>query len=331
MGRAGQRRITTTLFFLLFVFAPILDLFRFDLYLNQFILLGQPLGLGVHEASSAAERSLNVLLRFVVPLVGTILVGVWVAWRWGRFYCGWACPHFVVVDLLNRWMRRASGKSTLWQRQQLPLAQQDGSSYRINRWWWLAVVVGTLFFALLWSVVLLTYLLPPVEVYGNLFSASLSRNQLLFIGVGTLLWALEFMLARHLFCKFGCAVGISQSVVWMGNRNGVVLSFDQSRAALCGACDASCELVCPMQLNPRGLKRHKISCTQCMKCIDACEQVQRSKGELPLLKMLRGECAQPVAGRGLGQKLDAPMARYSLCYSEQNRGKMSCRCDQSAG
>ncbi|MEZ5575407.1 MAG: hypothetical protein R3F44_07065 [Candidatus Competibacteraceae bacterium] len=54
---------------------------------------------------------------------------------------------------------------------------------------------------------LLSYLLPPTEVYGNLFSLSPTRNQALFIGVATGVLFIEFTLARHLFCRYGCAGG----------------------------------------------------------------------------------------------------------------------------
>jgi ferredoxin-type protein NapH len=30
-------------------------------------------------------------------------------------------------------------------------------------------------------------------------------------------FTLEFALARHLFCRFGCAVGLFQSLAWMAN------------------------------------------------------------------------------------------------------------------
>jgi hypothetical protein len=61
------------------------------------------------------------------------------------------------------------------------------------------VVPAAVAFAFLWAVVLLTYLLPPAEVYGNLFSGSLTRNQFIFITAATVVLRLEFLFARHLF------------------------------------------------------------------------------------------------------------------------------------
>jgi hypothetical protein len=34
----------------------------------------------------------------------------------------------------------------------------------------------------------------------------------------TTVLSLEFLFARHLFCRFGCAIGIFQSFAWMTNK-----------------------------------------------------------------------------------------------------------------
>ncbi len=81
------------------------------------------------------------------------------------------------------------------------------------------------FFSLLWAVSFLTYLLPPFEVWGNLFRGELTRNQFIFITAATVLLTIEFTLARHLFCRFGCAVGLFQSLIWMGNRRALVVGL----------------------------------------------------------------------------------------------------------
>lgn len=56
--------------------------------------------------------------------------------------------------------------------------------------WTLAILYFTVCHSTLvaWAVVLLTYLLPPAEIYGNLWRGDLTRNQAIFIGVGTTLF-----------------------------------------------------------------------------------------------------------------------------------------------
>lgn len=277
-------------FFALFLLAPPLDLFRYDLTRGHFFLLGRPWTLGIDDAGTLPV-SLNLLLRGGLPLLIVLGLGLWIAWRYGRLYCGWLCPHFSVVELINALMRRASGKPSIWERDTLPVRQSDGTHIEPRALWWLAVGAAALGFALLWAITLLTYLLPPAEVWGNLLAGTPTRNQALFIGVATVLLLVEFTLARHLFCRFGCAVGLFQSLVWMGNPRALVVGFDQRRASMCADCDASCEHACPMRLKPRRIKRRMFTCTQCQQCVQACERVNRPLGQPGVLRMVAGDAA----------------------------------------
>jgi polyferredoxin len=298
-----SRAWTQTGFFLLFVLAPPLDLFRLDLTLGHFILFGQSWTLGLDPflagEAGAGEALWNLLWRGFLPI---LLVGgglIWTAWRFGRLYCGWLCPHFSVVELINGLMLRASGKPSLWEPKRLPPHGPDGRSRRPNRLWWLVTVPAVLLFAFVWALSLLTYLLPPTEIYHNLLHGELTRNQFAFLGIATLVLTIEFAFARHLFCRFGCAVGLFQSLAWMGNRKAMVVGFDTRRARACQSCDNACDNACPMRLHPRTLKRKMFTCTQCGECIAACTQVQAPLQQTSLLEWVSGAAAAPVVtGRG---------------------------------
>ena len=134
----------------------------------------------------------------------------------------------------------------------------------------------------------------------------MSRNQAIFISVGTLLLSLEFALARPRFCRFGCAVGLAQSLVWMANPRAMVVGFDRSRAIACASCDKSCEHACPMRLRPRQIKRKMFTCTQCQQCVQSCEQVSSRAGRPSLLKMLQGDAALQVSRRDFGHRPAIP-------------------------
>jgi polyferredoxin len=300
-------------FFLLFVLAPPLDIFRLDLTRGHFILLGQDWTLGLEPflrgEAGTGEAALNLLLRGLLPI---LLVGgglIFTAWRWGRLYCGWLCPHFSVVELINRLMRRACGRPSLWERRALPERQPDGSRIRPDRRYWIPTLAAVGGFAFLWALSLLTYLLPPFEIYHNLLTASLTRNQALFLSAATLVLSVEFLLARHLFCRFGCAVGLFQSLAWMANRKAMVVGFDTARAAACKACDNACDNACPMRLHPRTLKRRMFTCTECAECISACTQVQGGRPERSLLQWVDGACALPVV---TGRRSDGPDGCFAL-------------------
>jgi polyferredoxin len=286
-------------FFLLFVAAPPLDLLRYDLIAGHFWLFGQPwtLGLDAFRAGTASpgEASLGLVVRGFVPLA--LLVGgvIGVARRYGRLYCGWLCPHFSVVETINGLMRRACGKPTLWLRKTLPAVRSNGAALPSSRLYWIPTAVVIVSMAFLWAITLLSYLLPPTEIWGNLLAGTPTRNQALFLGVATTAFLVEFTVARHLFCRYACAVGVFQSLAWMANRRALVVRFDAARADQCRACFAACDNACPMRLRPRGGKQHIFTCTQCSSCITACTESQASRGHPPLLHWVQGEAARQVA------------------------------------
>ncbi|HZV54945.1 MAG TPA: 4Fe-4S binding protein [Rhodocyclaceae bacterium] len=278
-------------FFVLFVVAPVFDILRYDLEDGHAVILGMDWRLGIDDFFAgridATQAGLNILLRLFLPIVGGAIAFIAIAWRWGRLYCGWLCPHFSVVETINRLMRHASGRPSIWEKKPLPDRNPDGSLFVVNPRWWLATVPLAVAFAFVWAVVLLTYLLPPMEIYGNLFSFNLTRNQFIFITAGTVVLSIEFLFARHLFCRFGCAVGLFQSLAWMSNRGAMVIGFERPRAAECGTCyrtdhmgAAACEAVCPMRLKPRSTKNAMFTCTQCAQCVAACATVQGERDTL---------------------------------------------------
>lgn len=295
-ARQRQRVLAQVLFFVVFVTAPVFDLFRFDLTRGHFFILGFPWRLGLDGLLAGHESALhaagNVILRGFLPLAAVVGGLLYVSWRWGRLYCGWLCPHFSVVETINRMMWRASGRQSLWEPERTPYTDLEGMRHAPQRRWWWPTVTLALAFAFTWSVVLLTYLLPPFEIYRNLLHTSLTFNQSLFIGVATLAFSAEFLLARHLFCRYGCAVGLFQSLAWMGNKAGMVVGFERSRAADCARCESECDVACPMRLRPRNLKRLMFACTQCGQCLSACASSQQHKPEGPLLTWVAGAAAR---------------------------------------
>ncbi|NOZ38049.1 MAG: 4Fe-4S binding protein [Gammaproteobacteria bacterium] len=311
-----KRRLMQAAFFSLFILAPPLDLLRLDLTLGHFIFMGQNWTLGIDPflagKASASEAVLNIFMRAFLPLAAIVATGFWLSWKYGRLYCGWLCPHYSVVEMINNLMRRSFARFSLWDKAQLSSINPDGRRVETNRWYWIPLLFASSGFAFLWAVVLLTYLLPPAEIYHNLFHAQLTHNQFIFISVGTLALFIEFMFVRHLFCRFACAVGFFQSLVWMANKKALVVALDRERVADCAACNAACEQACPMRLKPRTIKRKMFTCTECGRCLDACEQVQAGgygnagKIQTPLLQWVQGDCARDVSERDFGKRPDVP-------------------------
>ena len=305
-----SRLFLRSAFFMLFVLAPPLDIFRFDLTLGHFILFGHPwtLGLDPFLAGEAGVGAaiFNIFLRGFLPLAATVALVIWVSWKYGRLYCGWLCPHFSIVETINALMRRTIGKHSIWDRETLPERSPDGSVVKPDgHYWWLTLAVAVAL-AFVWAVALLTYLLPPAEIYRNLWHASLTRNQGIFLIAATVVFSLDFTLARHLFCRFGCAVGLFQSLAWMANKKAMVVGFDRVRGRACSDCDNACDNACPMRLKPRTIKRHMFTCTQCAQCVQACEQVQADNPHGALLQWVDNACALDKSDRDFGRRPAVP-------------------------
>lgn len=291
LPKPSQRRAWQTGFFVLFLLAPALNLFRFDLTETQLYLLGMKWHLGIDALmkgqATPVQTALSLILKGLLPAVAFIAAGLTIAWKYGRLYCGWLCPHFSIVEVLNGILRRASGKFSLWDKHPLPPSLPNGQTVATSRWWWPAFGLGAMLFAALWAITLLTYLLPPTQIWHNLLTASLTPNQARFIGIGTAIFTFEFLFARHLFCRFGCAVGLFQSLAWMANDKGMVVAFDRQRARDCRTCHiphgSACDNACPMRLHPRDIKRMMFSCVQCGQCLQACDQSQTAVNQAPIL------------------------------------------------
>ena len=281
------RNATQAGFFLLFVLAPALNLLRFDLSETQLWFLGIRWSLGIDALVkgeiNATQAGLSILVRAFLPAIGLIAVFLGVAYRYGRLYCGWLCPHFSAVETLNNLLHRACGKLSLWDRSKTPRA-----NIKPNRRWWPLFALSCALMGFLWAITLLTYLLPPTVIWGGLMHGTLTPNQMRFIVIGSLVFTAEFAFARHLFCRFGCAVGLFQSLAWMANPRGMVVAFSRERARDCKTCDqprgSACDNACPMRLNPRNIKRMMFSCVQCGQCLTACNTSQKAQSREPTLE-----------------------------------------------
>jgi polyferredoxin len=289
-GLQRSRRALQLSFFALFLLAPALDVLRFDITEPQLWFMGFRWNLGIEPflrgEETATQAAWSIIWRAIVPGVVLVVGFMTLAYRYGRLYCGWMCPHFSMVETLNGLLHRACGKFSVWETQTTPRAGRVP-----HRAWWLAYVGLGVLVGLLWAVTLLTYLLPPAQVWSNLVAGTLTPNQARFIVIGGLVFAAEMLLARHLFCRFGCAVGLFQSVAWMANDKGLVMAYDRARAADCRACrtdnapeGAACDAVCPMRLKPRNIKRLMFTCVQCGQCLAECEQSNATRQRSPNLE-----------------------------------------------
>jgi len=293
------RTITRTAFFLLFLLAPVLNIFRFDLTLGHFIIFNQAWTLDVSEvlAGSSVDAALRIFTRVLLPFFAFVGITGILIWKYGRIYCGWLCPHFSVVEMFNELMLKQLHRVTVWEK---PTTRSQGIMPKV------IVAIPSILMAFIWAFGLLGYLLPPKSLFVDLLHLQLGFGASIFLIAATAVFSFDFIFTRHVFCKYGCALGLFQSLIWMANRKAMVIKFDRQRAKICRECSLNkpqkaCDAACPMRLPTRNMKRAKFTCTQCGQCVAACSDVQKHRAksqqtdeEKSLLNWVSGEQAIEV-------------------------------------
>jgi len=297
-----QARITAKIaFFALFLFAPLLNVFRFDLDLGHFIIFGQAWTISIdsilHGGGNSIDAAIKIFTRVLLPGMAFVAVSGLLIWKYGRIYCGWLCPHFSVVEVINDLMLKKLNRVTIWEK-----ASKQSNGFLPK----FMVFMAAISMAFIWAVGLLSYLLDPTMLLVGLANFDLDFGASIFITVATLLFTADFIFARHVFCKYGCALGLFQSLIWMANNKAMVIKFDRVRAKACRECESynkhkPCDQACPMRLPTRNMKRAKFTCTQCVQCVSACNEVQKDNPEGGLLKWVNGDEAV---------KVDRPASKY---------------------
>ncbi|MCO4798566.1 MAG: 4Fe-4S binding protein [Colwelliaceae bacterium] len=290
-----QYRISAKVaFFILFLFAPLLNIFRFDLELGHFIIFGQAWTISIdsilHGGGDSVDAAVKIFSRVLIPGIAFVAISFMLIWKYGRIYCGWLCPHFSVVELINDLMMKQLNRVTLWERAS---KKTNGLLPKF------IVAIAAISMAFIWAVGLLSYLLNPTQLLNELATFNLGFGSTIFITAATIIFSADFVFARHLFCKYGCALGLFQSLIWMANQKAMVIKFDRKRAKACRECSLDtinkpCDQACPMRLPTRNMKRAKFTCTQCVQCVSACTEVQKNNPEGSLLRWVDGDEAIEV-------------------------------------
>jgi cytochrome c oxidase accessory protein FixG len=203
--------------------------------------------------------------------------------RWGRIWCGWACPQTVFIDgfyrRIDRWIEGSAHSQKLldqspwtpkkWGKKGLKTVLYCLASMVITHSF-LAVLVGG---PQLWQMM-------QISPFHNPGPALLMLVSTAFILV-------EFGIFREQFCIIACPYGRLQSVlqddhstvVLYDEKRGESRKKDRNDTTHTGDCINCyrCVQVCPTGVDiRRGLQ---MECIQCTACIDACDTVMTKIGK----------------------------------------------------
>ena len=276
LRRHSRRRVAQIAFLALGFATPWLDLFRLDMPALQVVYGGR-----------AYPLDWPYVLGMIIPFLVGVWGVAWVSWRWGRVFCGWACPYGSLVELFdglrtalgaggtNRWvagwMRRSAG----------------------YRWGLRSAAVLTLLLApLLLGASLAAYLYPPARILKELTTPLQLGNRgqvVLWAWEGLVVlasWTAGFVVRFH-FCRMVCIYGMGQAMAASSCAPAKVLRprFLPEDLGACGSCQA-CLKACFLELDPRDKELYvgfSAGCFNCGDCLDVCSTVQGHRGRPALL------------------------------------------------
>ena len=186
-----------------------------------------------------------VLLSTLVMVAGFLLLTVVL----GRVWCGWLCPQTVFNDLAE-------------------LLQELLHTFLPGRASRIAAHLFALLLAMLISINLLCWFMPPVEVIRSLSAFRIHPVATICFATTSILMYLNLVLVKRGFCRSYCPYGRFQTALLdEGTLNLAFLEETRDRCIGCGACVKAC----PMGIDIR--QGFQIECINCGRCIDACRVV----------------------------------------------------------
>jgi cytochrome c oxidase accessory protein FixG len=234
-------------------------LLRFDLPRQQYIVGGQVFW---------PQDFSYLLLLILLFVVGTALLVALV----GRFFCGWLCPHNVLLETIYRPLERLFEGPAV---KRMNRARGRGTGrWRALLSWTAFVLVSA------WVAATATMLFtgPGAFTWGLLLDIAEYPNAAILYGVTFGLVLFNFAWFREQTCTIVCPYGRLQSA--MLDPESLVVAYDPKRGEPrgkpsevtgdCVDCDL-CVKVCPTGIDIRN--GSQMECIHCTACIDACDSV----------------------------------------------------------
>jgi polyferredoxin len=291
----ARRKLVQTASLALLVGMPLLDIFRVDLASRHVVLFWQPMPL--------------VWLAVILPvlIIGPLSLFFWLATRYGRMFCSWACPqgalneaaakgnlrvfgrHSALPSDQDRYFPRRAQRRRVWWR-----AQGSAHARALARWG-----ARTLIMPPLAAFGFVSYVVAPVQLGQWLLGGAWQQPAVwAFAAFSGFIW-IDMLLLREKTC-FVCFYGYLQSVASYSAKPGV--QRNPARMSMCHGC-SGCRDACFMGVDPR--KRYweynKRStdmafdfCVSCGDCIVACDDLTSRRG-VPLIMELPPSVRWPTA------------------------------------
>lgn len=211
---------------------------------------------------------------FMILLFWTFII---VTYRYGRVFCGWACPQTVFLQFVFKKIDDLIFKKI----------ENKNIQFVVQK-------VSYLIIAFVVSIWILNYIIGVKTVFFYIQNPSLYPiKYLIFNVVFTIIFFVVFAIIKEKACTIFCPYGRIQGIFLNNDTNHVIYNSERGEPrgkikknidmSVFGSC-VDCKLcvkVCPTNIDIRN--GNQLECIGCNKCIDVCDNVMESLGKAPNL------------------------------------------------
>ncbi len=246
------RKVIQFIFLAPLFIVPVLNIFEIYFIKGTYISLDAG-GLSISDPV-AVLQAFFLSHHFIPFMLVSVLIPVLIAILFGRVWCSWACPYYLILDgfdVLKKKLKIKSNKPAY--------KKEIHEKANISR---LSVFTLGLIIAGILGIPVM-YLISPPSILSS--QAVLLIKYFYITAEGILLPVIllvDFFAGYRIWCRYICPTGTCLSLVQSKYGMHVEYSGDCSQ---CGVC----EKVCPMVLDPKkdGLSS---ACNNCGECISHC-------------------------------------------------------------
>lgn len=223
------------------------------------------------------------LFLFVLGMLTFIVFIVLFTVVFGRFFCGWACPQTIFMEMVFRkieyWIEGDASRQKALNKKPWDSDKVIRKSLKISAFFLVSFVIANTFLAYIISV----------DDLFQLYREGLATNVGTFISllIFTSVFFFVYLWFREQVCIVVCPYGRLQGVLL--DKNSIIVAYDyirgESRSKFkknevrtsgdCIDC-AQCVKVCPTGIDIRN--GTQLECINCTACIDACDHIMNSVG-----------------------------------------------------